>query len=142
MNFYVQKNIINCDEKEVYQWGVLLVLNDIVTFSLILLLRFCNPIRTSVKQQAISLSIQNLWTEQQMSATLWGIQITNIGSQNAETEKHNSFPPQTFQRTATSTILILILIRPPLWLFDELQFSFTVNKLYHIFYQKAMVRLF
>ena len=37
-DFYVQKNIINSDEKEVYQWGVSLVLNDIVTFSLVLLL--------------------------------------------------------------------------------------------------------
>ena len=37
-DFYVQKNIINRDEKEVYQWGLSLILNDVVTFSLILLL--------------------------------------------------------------------------------------------------------
>jgi len=37
-DFYVQKNIINSEEKEVYQWGVSLVLNDVVTFSLVLLL--------------------------------------------------------------------------------------------------------
>lgn len=37
-DFYVQKNIIDSEEKEVYQWGVSLILNDIVTFSIVLLL--------------------------------------------------------------------------------------------------------
>lgn len=37
-DFYVKKNIINSEEKEVYQWGLTLILNDIVTFSLVLLL--------------------------------------------------------------------------------------------------------
>ncbi len=37
-DFYVKKNIINSEEKEVYQWGITLILNDIVTFSIVLLL--------------------------------------------------------------------------------------------------------
>lgn len=37
-DFYLSKNIIQPDEKEVYKCGVELILNDIVTFSIILIL--------------------------------------------------------------------------------------------------------
>lgn len=37
-NFYASKNIIKCDEKEAYQYGIYLILNDIVTFSIIILI--------------------------------------------------------------------------------------------------------
>ncbi|MBQ7900553.1 MAG: accessory gene regulator B family protein [Clostridia bacterium] len=37
-DFYIRRNIIEPDEKEVYKCGVELILNDVVTFSLILLI--------------------------------------------------------------------------------------------------------
>ncbi|MBR3933214.1 MAG: accessory gene regulator B family protein [Clostridia bacterium] len=37
-NFYASKNIIKCNEKEAYQYGIYLILNDIVTFSIIILI--------------------------------------------------------------------------------------------------------
>lgn len=40
-DFFVDKNIIDSQEKNVYQYGFSLILNDIVTFSLILILSAC-----------------------------------------------------------------------------------------------------
>lgn len=37
-DFYIKRNIIKSDEKEVYQYGFELILNDVITFGLILLL--------------------------------------------------------------------------------------------------------
>lgn len=36
-DFYIKRNIIKADEKEVYQYGVELILNEVITFSLILI---------------------------------------------------------------------------------------------------------
>ncbi len=36
-DFYVKRNIIRENEKEIYQYGVELILNDVITFSIILL---------------------------------------------------------------------------------------------------------
>ena len=36
-DFYVKRNIIQVDEKEVYQCGVELILNEVITFGLILI---------------------------------------------------------------------------------------------------------
>ena len=36
-DFYVKRNIIQDNEKEVYKWGLSLILNDVVTFALILI---------------------------------------------------------------------------------------------------------
>lgn len=37
-DFYISKNIININEKEAYKFGVELILNDIFTFSLIIII--------------------------------------------------------------------------------------------------------
>ena len=37
-DFYIKRNIIKQDEKEIYQYGFELILNDVITFGLILLL--------------------------------------------------------------------------------------------------------
>lgn len=37
-DFYVRKNVIQANEKDVYKFGIYLILNDILTFSLVLIL--------------------------------------------------------------------------------------------------------